>query len=75
LANPRIGKLHPTEKPVKLLEMLVETYSKENMLILDNTMGVGSTGVACVNLNRQFIGIEKEKCFYDLAVQRLQNII
>ena len=53
--------LHPTQKPVLLLEELIKTYSNENDTILDNCMGSGSTGVACINTNRKFIGIEKEK--------------
>ena len=50
--------VHPTQKPVALLEYLIKTYTQENQLVLDNTMGSGSTGVACMNTNRRFIGIE-----------------
>ena len=67
-----VGKtLHATQKPVELLEYLIKTYSKENYLILDNCMGSGSTGVAAKNLNRRFIGIELEKKYFDIAVERI----
>ena len=71
-----VGKtLHATQKPVELLEYLIKTYSKENNTVLDNCMGSGSTGVAAKNLNRRFIGIEKdEKCF-NIAKQRIQGTI
>lgn len=62
---------HPTEKPVELLEYLIRTYTNENEIILDNTMGSGSTGVACKNTNRKFIGMELEKKYYDIAVNRI----
>lgn len=62
---------HPTEKPVELLEYLIKTYTNENEIVLDNTMGSGSTGVACKNTNRKFIGIELEKKYYDIAVKRI----
>ena len=67
----RNGKVHPTQKPIELLEWLVKTYSNENDLVLDNTMGSGSTGVACVNLNRNFIGIEMDKSYFDIAQSRI----
>ena len=62
---------HPTQKPVDLLEWLIKTYSNENETILDNCMGVGSTGIACKNLKRNFIGIEVEKKYYDIALDKL----
>lgn len=62
---------HPTEKPVDLLEYLVKTHSFENDTILDFTMGSGSTGVACKNLNRNFIGIEKDEKYFDIANRRI----
>lgn len=62
---------HPTQKPVDLLEWLIKTYSNENETILDNCMGVGSTGTACKNLKRNFIGIEIEKKYYDIALDKL----
>jgi DNA modification methylase len=64
-------RFHSTQKPVDLLEYLISTYTKENDTVLDNTMGVGSTGVACVNTNRNFIGIEIEKEYFDIAKQRI----
>lgn len=70
----RNGKLHPTQKPVELLEYLIKTYSNEGDLILDNCFGSGSTLVAAKNTNRQFIGMEKEKVFYDICEKRLNEI-
>ena len=66
--------LHPTEKPVELLEYLIKTYSNENDVILDNCMGSGSTGVAALNTNRRFIGIELDEKYFDIAKDRLENI-
>ena len=66
--------LHPTEKPVELLEYLIKTYSNENDVILDNCMGSGSTGVACLNTNRRFIGIELDEKYFNIAKDRLKNI-
>lgn len=74
-ANGKNRKLHPTEKPVALLEYLIKTYTNENELVLDNCMGSGSTGVACVNTNRDFIGIELEKDYFDIAQERIENAI
>jgi len=65
--------LHPTQKPEKLLEEAIKTYTNENDLVLDNCMGSGSTGVACINTNRRFIGIEKDKKYFDIAVDRINN--
>lgn len=64
---------HPTQKPVALFEYLIKTYTEENYLVLDNCMGSGTTGVACKNLNRNFIGIEKEIEYYDIAVNRIKG--
>lgn len=69
--NNQAKKLHPTQKPVELLEYLIKTYSLEGETVLDFTMGSGSTGVACKNTNRSFIGIEKEKEYFDIAKQRI----
>jgi site-specific DNA-methyltransferase (adenine-specific) len=69
--------LHPTQKPVALLEYLIKTYTNEGDLVLDNCMGSGSTGVACINTNRNFIGIELDKGYFDIAEKRIneaQNI-
>jgi site-specific DNA-methyltransferase (adenine-specific) len=63
--------LHPTQKPVPLLEYLLKTYTEENDLVLDNCMGSGSTGVACKNLKRSFIGIEKDEEYYKIAKDRI----
>jgi site-specific DNA-methyltransferase (adenine-specific) len=66
------SNLHPTQKPIALLEYLVKTYSNEGDTILDFTMGSGSTGVACQNLNRNFIGIELDKEYFEIAKKRLE---
>lgn len=65
--------IHPTQKPVALLEYLIKTYTNSEMLVLDNTMGVGSTMVACKNTNRKGIGIEKEQKYFDIAVKRIND--
>lgn len=70
--NTEVG-LHPTQKPVKLLEYLVKTYTNEGDTVLDNCMGSGSTGVACVNTNRNFIGIELDKNYFDIANNRIDE--
>lgn len=69
----RNGKLHPTQKPVDLLEYLIKTYSNENDIVLDFTMGSGSTGVACVNTNRKFIGVELNEDYYKISKSRIKN--
>jgi site-specific DNA-methyltransferase (adenine-specific) len=66
-------RYHPTQKPVALLEYLIKTYTNEEDLVLDFTMGSGSTGVACLNTNRNFIGIEKEQKYYNIAVERCKE--
>ena len=66
------GSLHPTQKPVALLEYLIKTYTNEGDTVLDNCMGSGSTGVACKNTNRDFIGIELDKNYYEIACNRLR---
>ena len=65
------GKLHPTQKPLDLLEYLIKTYTNENDIVLDNCMGSGTTGEACINLERNFIGIEKDKEYFEIAEKRL----
>lgn len=65
--------VHPTQKPVALMEYLIKTYTNENEVVLDNCMGSGTTGVACKNLNRSFIGIEKEESFFEIAKSRIEN--
>lgn len=64
-------QVHPTQKPVPLLEWLIKTYTNEGDIVMDNTMGSGSTGVACVNLNRHFIGIELEEKYFNIAKERI----
>ena len=73
--NNRVGKgqLHPTQKPVELLEWLIKTYSNEGDVVLDNTMGSGSTGVAAINTNRDFIGIELDKTYFKIAESRINE--
>ena len=70
----RKGALHPTQKPVDLLEYLIKTYTNEEELVLDFTMGSGSTGVAALNTNRKFIGIEIDENYFNIAKDRLENI-
>ena len=67
----RQDQLHPTQKPLELMKYLIKTYSNENDLVLDNTMGVGTTCLGAKELNRKFIGIEKEVKYYELAVGRV----
>ena len=64
-------RVHPTQKPVALLEQLIQAYSNANDTILDNCMGSGSTGVAAVNTGRSFIGIELDEKYYDIATKRI----
>lgn len=66
--------LHPMQKPVELLKFFINTYTLPNMTVLDFTMGSGSTGEACIETNRNFIGIEKEKVFFDIAYNRLKEL-
>ncbi|KRN10858.1 DNA-methyltransferase [Liquorilactobacillus mali] len=66
-------RLHPTQKPVELLEYLIKTYTNENDLVLDNCMGSGSTGVACLNTSRRFLGIEKEDDYFYIAKERINS--
>lgn len=66
-------KYHPTQKPIELLEYLIKTYTNEGETVLDFTMGSGSTGVACNNANRNFIGIELNKEYFDIAKTRIEN--
>lgn len=68
------GNVHPTQKPVALLEYLIKTYTNENDVVLDNCMGSGSTGVACMNTNRKFIGFELDEGYYDIAKKRIEEV-
>lgn len=72
--NPR-NRLHPTQKPVSLLEYLINTYTNKDDIVLDNCMGSGSTGIACVNTNRNFIGIELDENYFNIAKQRIENAV
>ena len=65
--------LHPTQKPVALMEYLIKTYTNEGESVLDFTMGSGTTGVACVNTNREFIGIELDKEYFEIAKNRIED--
>lgn len=69
----RKDKLHPTEKPLELFEYLIETYSNENDIVLDNTAGSGTTAIACLNTNRQFIVMEKEESYYNIILKRVAD--
>lgn len=71
--NPR-ERLHPTQKPVELLEYLIKTYTNAGDTVLDNCMGSGTTGVACQNLNRNFIGIELDEHYFQIAKERIGNV-
>ena len=67
------GKVHPTQKPVPLFEYLIKTYTNEGETVLDNCMGSGTTGVACKNLNRNFIGIELDDKYFEIAKRRING--
>ena len=67
------GKQHPTQKPIDLLEWIIKTYTNAEETVLDNCMGVGSCGVACINTNRNFIGIELDKVYFDIAEKRIKE--
>ena len=64
---------HQTQKPIALLEYFIKTYTIEGETVLDNTMGSGSTGVACVNTGRNFIGIEKDDKYFEIAKKRIEE--
>ena len=65
-------RLHPTQKPVALFEYIIRTYTNENELVLDNCIGSGTTAIACINTNRNFIGFELDKTYYDVASERIK---
>lgn len=67
------SNLHPTQKPVALLEYLIKTYTNEGEIVLDNCMGSGSTGMACINTNRNFIGIELDEGYFNIARERIES--
>ena len=66
-------QVHPTQKPVPLLEYLIKTYTNESETVLDFTMGSGTTGVACKNLDRKFIGIELDETYFNIAKERIED--
>lgn len=68
-----VGRLHPTQKPVALMEYLIKTYTNEGETVLDNCMGSGTAGVACINTKRAFIGIEKDEKYFAIAQNRINN--
>ena len=68
-------RIHPTQKPVDLLEYLIKTYTNEGDVVLDNCMGSGSTGVACINTNRDFIGYELDENYFNIAKERIEGVI
>ena len=70
---PMAGRQHPTQKPVALMEYLIRTYTQEGETVLDNCMGSGTTGVACINTNRNFIGIELDEGYFKIAEQRIME--
>ena len=72
-ANRTGNKFHPTEKPVALLEFFIKNSSNENAVVFDGFMGSGSTGVSCINTNRNFIGIELDKGYFDIAKKRIEE--
>lgn len=71
--NDNHNSMHPTQKPIELLQYLIKTYTNEGDVVMDNCMGCGSTGVACKNTNRNFIGIEIDEDYYNTAVMRLRE--
>ena len=75
ISNDNHKSLHPTQKPIELLEWLIYTYTNENETVLDNCMGSGSTGVACVNTNRKFIGIELDNTYFEIAKERINKAV
>ena len=68
-----VGNVHPTQKPSDLFEYLIRTYTNENETILDNCMGSGTTAIACINTNRNYIGFELDETYFDLANERISN--
>jgi site-specific DNA-methyltransferase (adenine-specific) len=72
-SNGNNGTVHPTQKPVALMEYFIKTYTNPGDTVLDNCMGSGTTGVACVNTGRSFIGIEKDEKYFEIAKQRIED--
>ena len=74
ISNPRIKGGHPTQKPVGVMDYIIKTYSNEGDIVLDPTMGTGTTGASCYNLRRNFMGIEKDKTYYEVSENRLKEL-
>jgi len=70
-----VGNIHPTQKPINLCEYLINTYTNENKLVLDNCMGSGTTAIACINTNRNYIGFELDTIYCDLANKRILDVV
>ena len=75
VVNKALGTLHPTQKPVELCEYLIKTYTNEGMTVLDNCMGSGTTGVACANTNRKFVGMEMNEGYFKVAEERIKQAL
>ena len=73
VSNGNNNMVHPTQKPVALMEYLIRTYTNEGETVLDNCMGSGTTGVACVNTGRDFIGIERDDAYFAIAEKRIAD--
>ena len=73
LANLRRGRLHPTQKPVALMEYLIRTYTNEGEIVLDNCIGSGTTAIAAINTNRHYVGYELDALYYQVAIERIQK--
>ena len=73
--NNQQKQVHPTQKPVALMEYLIKTYTNEGETVLDFTMGSGTTGVACVNTGRNFIGIEMDEGYFQVAMDRINRAV
>jgi site-specific DNA-methyltransferase (adenine-specific) len=75
ISNPNGGSVHPTQKPVALMEYLIKTYTNEGDTVLDNCMGSGTTGVACMRTGRNFIGIERDETYFKIAQERINSAV
>ena len=74
IANPNHGNVHPTQKPVELFEYLIRTYTNTGDLVLDNCIGSGTTAIACLNTSRKFIGIDNNKKYVELSLDRIRAV-
>lgn len=71
--DTQTSSIHPTQKPVELIEYLIKTYSNEGDLVLDSCMGSGTTAIAAINTNRQYIGFETDQDYYNKSMERIRN--